>query len=143
MRANVSVSQFTLVVVFLAQASGQGVEPRQKASADRLNQDGIEQYKSALYENALSTFTSALAIYQVSGDTKGEATALSEIAMCLDGLGQKHRALDYLEKAVPKWRHVPDADNEASTLGKEGDIYRSWGFPDQALRYYSRPSPYS
>jgi tetratricopeptide (TPR) repeat protein len=70
-----------------------------------------------------------------------EATALSEIAMCRVGLGQKQRALDFLEKALPKWRQIGDSDDEASTRGKEGDIYQAWGFPEQALRNYKQALP--
>ena len=123
------VSQFALGIIL---ALTPGVEAQPINIVEQLNQSGIEKFKLSSYQDALLSFSSALHIYEQSGDAKGEATALSEIAMCLYALGQTQKALDHLEKALPKWEQAQDRDNLASTLGKEGDIYRLWGFPDQA-----------
>jgi tetratricopeptide (TPR) repeat protein len=106
------------------------------ATPDQLNETGIAQYKSAHLDDALSTFVKALDIYKLRDNSKGVATALTEISMCYEGFGQSQTALDYLEQALLKWRQIGDRDYEASTLGREGDVYRAWGFPDLAIRRY-------
>src|SRR5262249_3033185 len=108
-------------LIVLLQARGQSLAQQKIDEANKLNQLGIVEYKKAHLDEALSTFERVRSLY--GGDAKGEAVALSEIAMCYAGLGQSHRALDYLEKALPKWHEVADRENEASTLGKEGDVY--------------------
>lgn len=139
MLLRVVVFRLALPVVLLT--SAQSLESAQTVSAEHLNQVGIDQFKNMHYDDALTTFNEVWRLYEMSGDMKGEATALSAIAMCYSGLGKTQRALDYFERALPNWRQIGDRDDEASTLGKEGDLYRLWGFPDQALRYYKQSLP--
>jgi hypothetical protein len=92
MHARHVVSQLGRTVILLLSAAGESVKPQTIQMADQLNQVGIEQYKQSRYVDALSSFNSALGIYAVNGEEKGEATVLSEIAMCFNGLGQRQRA---------------------------------------------------
>src|SRR5262245_15107687 len=127
-----------LPVALMLSARGQSFEPERADAAKQLNQVGIERYKGGQFDEALSTFTKTRDLYQEKSDPKGEATALSEIAMCYAALGESQRAVEYLEKAVPEWRQAGDREDEASALGKEGDVYRTWGFPELAIRYYKQ-----
>ena len=106
--------------------------------AAELNKIGIASYRAAKYDAALRSFEAAAGLYVQFTDAKGEATALGEIAMCYNVLGQKQRAAEYLKKALPKWQQLGDHEREATTVGEQADVYRTWGFPDLSLRYYKR-----
>src|SRR5262245_13071254 len=113
MRARHTASRLKLLCVFALVVTCPGTACPQILSAQQLNKVGIEQFRNHQYENALSTFGDTLRLFEAVEDQGGQATALSEMAMCLDGLGQKEKALDYLEKALPKWRQLGDRENEA------------------------------
>ncbi|MGV0026228.1 hypothetical protein [Phormidesmis priestleyi] len=57
-----------------------------KAEADRLLDQGVQQYRTSQYEAALQSWEQALAIYRIIQDRNGEATALNN-------LGEAHRLL--------------------------------------------------
>ena len=111
-------------------------------TVDTLNDKGIGFYKGDDYAAALTVFTKVLKAYRADGNKFGEATVLIEIAICYDTLGQKQKALSYVDEAIPKWLEVDDWDNVASSLVRKGDIYRTWGYPEEALRYYASAAPY-
>ena len=120
-----------LPVALMLSAPGQRPNIQQVEVANQLNQAGIERYKGGQFDDALSTFAKARDIYKASRDSRGEATALSEIAMCYAGLSQSQRAVELLEEAQRKWRQAGDRDNEASTLGRKAmsiasGAFRSW-----------------
>lgn len=50
-----------------------------KAEADRLNQEGIQQYRQGKFRAALETFQKVLAIRKEIGDKAGEGTTLDNI----------------------------------------------------------------
>src|SRR5579885_2496313 len=102
MHAGVVVCRLAVCILLLA--FGAMVEPQAVDTAEQLHRRGIENYRQSSYQHALRDFSAALEIDRQAGYKKGEATALTQIAMCLDALGQKHAALDYLEKALPMWQ---------------------------------------
>jgi hypothetical protein len=54
-------------------------------------------------------------ILRAVGDRPGEATTLSNIGMVYDSLGEKQKALDYFNQALPIQRAVGDRSEEASS----------------------------
>ena len=132
--------RFTLILLLLSPAAGAAAQEAMK-TGEQFEDTGIQQYRDSLYADALNSFKAALSVYAAERNQKGQATAQSGIAMCLLNLGEKQRALEYLSKAVPMWRQAGDIENEGSTLGKEGDIYRLWGFPELAIPRYKQALP--
>ena len=53
----------------------------------------------------------------------GEATTLNNIGMVYDSLGEKQKALDYYNQALPIERAVGDRAGEAATLSNIGSVY--------------------
>src|SRR5262249_30264538 len=50
------------------------------------------------------------------GDKEGEATTLNNIGMIYDALGEKAKALDFFNQALPLYRQVGDKGGEAITI---------------------------
>ena len=75
--------------------------------------------------------------------SKDRASILHHLGFIADALGEKQRALDYYEQALPLRRQAGDKGGEATTLNNIGGVYYALGEKAQALQYYatSRPCP--
>ena len=60
------------------------------------------------------------------GDRGGEATTLNNIGAVYDALGDKRKALDFYEQALPLQRQVGDRGGEATTLNNIGWSMTPW-----------------
>ncbi|MCA2703613.1 MAG: CHAT domain-containing protein, partial [Microcystis sp. M038S2] len=58
-------------------------------------------------------------------------------------LGEKQKALDYYQQALPLWRAVGDRTGEAVTLNNIGVVYNALGEKQKALDYYQQALPLS
>ena len=87
-------------------------------------------------EPALMAFEEMLKRHRTAGNLEGEAEALAAIASSYRVLKQEQKALDYLQSALALWRDLRSDNEQASTIAQIGDVYREWGFPDQANRFY-------
>uniref|UniRef100_UPI0026025A45 CHAT domain-containing protein n=1 Tax=uncultured Nostoc sp. TaxID=340711 RepID=UPI0026025A45 len=67
------------------------------------------------------------------GDRSGEATTLNNIGLVYDDLGEKQKALDFYNQALPLWRAVGDRSGEAVTLGNIGVLFQSTNRPTEAI----------
>ena len=61
--------------------------------------------------------------------------------MVYDALGEKQKALDYYEQALPLYRQVGDRGGEATTLNNIGMVYSALGEKQKALDYYEQALP--
>ena len=82
------------------------------------------------------------------GDRRGEAATLNNIGGVYDGLGEKQKALDYYNQALPIRRAVGDSEalrrnrrGEAATLNNIGAVYHSLGEKQKALDFYNQALP--
>jgi CHAT domain-containing protein/Tfp pilus assembly protein PilF len=75
------------------------------------------------------------------GDRSGEATTLSNIGLVYSDLGEKQKALDYYQQALPLRRAVGDRSGEAVTLINIGAVYSALGEKQKALDYYQQALP--
>jgi len=98
-------------------------------------------------QKALDFYNQALPIRRAVGDRGGEATTLNNIgagggeAITLnnigrvyDALGEKQKALDYYNQALPILRAVGDRGGEAITLNNIGILYRDTKKPLEAIK---------
>ena len=60
------------------------VQNDRKAEADRLLQQGIQQYQISQFWEALQSWEQALAIYREIGDRTGEGAALGNLGIVYD-----------------------------------------------------------
>ena len=61
--------------------------------------------------------------------------------MVYSALGEKRKALDYYEQALPLIRQVGDRAGEATTLNNIGGVYAALGDKRKALDYYEQALP--
>jgi len=110
-----------------------------KISAGVFSDSGIpnaSKPRSAQVEDALAVLNDLLRQYRESGDRQAEAGILGAIANSHNVLRQQQRSIEDLQAALVIWRELGNRKGEALTLAHIGDVYRGWGFPEQASRYY-------
>ena len=87
-------------------------------------------------QSALASLQTLLAQTRATGDRKAEANVLGAIAISYNALHQQQRAVEHYQAARTIWHELGDNEHEATTVAHTGDVYRDWGFPEQANRYY-------
>ncbi len=71
------------------------------------------------------------------GDRRGEATTLKNIGLVYSDLGEKQKALEYLNQALPLNRAVGNRGGEANTLFNLASLERNRGNLEQSLKQIS------
>src|SRR5919202_565181 len=94
-----------------------------KAEADRLFQQGIEQYQTSQFEAALQSWQQALAIYREIKDRKGEGDALGNLGIAYKNLGDYAKAMDYHQQGLAIQREIKDRQGEGNSLSNLGGVY--------------------
>jgi CHAT domain-containing protein len=126
----------------IAQVTGtlqiaQAVSDRQ-AEADRLYNQGVQQYRTSQFQDALQSYQQALSLYQEIGDRMGEGRILSSIGVVYRSLGQYPQALEQFQQALVITRAVGDRAGEGATLNNIGAVYISLGQYPQALEQFQQ-----
>ena len=73
--------------------------------------------------------------------TVGHASTLSNLGRVYNNLGDRQKALDYLNQALPIWLDSGNASGQASTLDSMGRAYSDMGDGQQAMEYFNRAMP--
>jgi tetratricopeptide (TPR) repeat protein len=84
-----------------------------------------------------------LATSRALNDKREQARYLNDLGLVYDALGEKRRALEYYEQALPLSREVGDKGGEATTLNNIGGVYDALGEKRRALEYYEQALPLS
>ncbi|MEG4207137.1 CHAT domain-containing protein [Microcoleus sp. Pol7_A1] len=71
-------------------------------------------------------------------DRTGEATTLNNIGLAYNDLGEKQKAKEYFNQALPLFRAMGDRAKEATTLTNIGLVYSDLGEKQTALDYYKQ-----
>ena len=108
-------------VVKIAQSS-----VKTKENAERLFEEGMTLYQEGSAESlrqAIQKWQEARLLYRAVGDSEalrrnrgGEATTLNNIGAVYSDLGEKQKALDFYNQALPLMRAVGDAYGEVTIL---------------------------
>jgi CHAT domain-containing protein/Flp pilus assembly protein TadD len=109
-----------------------------KAEADRLFQQGIEQYRISQFREALQSWEQALDIYREIGDRAGEGRALGNLGNAYLSLGDYQQAIDLYEQHLAIAREIGDRAGEGRALNNLGIAYRSLGDYQQAIDLYEQ-----
>ncbi|HIK18806.1 MAG TPA: tetratricopeptide repeat protein [Leptolyngbyaceae cyanobacterium M33_DOE_097] len=112
--------------------------PETKKAADRLLDQGIQQYQRKQYEAAIQSWQQALQLYQELKDRNGEAIALNNLGIAYRSLSQYETAIRYYKQALPIYQAVKDRNGEADALNNLGNAYGSLSQYEKALRYYEQ-----
>ena len=108
---------------------------QKKAEADRLLNQGVEEYYHSQYRQALQSWQQALTIYREIGDRWGEGTALGNLGIAYLYLGQYQLAIDYHQQALAIAREIGDRRGEGNALGNLGIAYLYLGQYQLAIEY--------
>ncbi|MBD2518962.1 CHAT domain-containing protein [Nostoc sp. FACHB-973] len=106
-----------------------------KAQADRLFQQGIEQYQTSQFEAALQSWQQALIIYREIKDRKSEGKALDNLGVAYYALGDYNKAIEYHSSSLAIAREIKDRKSEGNALGNLGVAYYALGDYPKAIDY--------
>ena len=121
----------------LAEAEKPPASPQQK-EADRLLQQGIQQYQTSQFREALQSWEQALQIYREIKNRQGEANALGNLGIAYYSLGQYQKVIEYQQQSLDIAREIKDRQGEAASLGNLGIAYRSLGQYQKAIDYHEQ-----
>ncbi|MGA3332576.1 MAG: tetratricopeptide repeat protein [Terracidiphilus sp.] len=108
---------------------------------------GQEQKALDLFNELLPYFQSgqnrrrAAFVHKEQMFTMGEASTLSNMGRVYNNLGDRQKALDYLNQALPLWQESGNSAGQASTLDSIGRAYSDMGDANQALDDFNRALP--
>ena len=122
-----------------------------KENAERVFDEGMKLYQQGSAESlrqAIQKWQEARLLYRAVGDRRVEAITLTGIGRVYDALGEKQKALDFYNQALPIYRAVGDSEalrrnrgGEAITLNNIGGVYDDLGEKQKALDYYNQALP--
>jgi CHAT domain-containing protein/peptide methionine sulfoxide reductase MsrA len=124
-------------IVFPDVVMAQTVEEKKK-EADRLLQQGIQQYQTSQFTAALQSWKQTLLLYREIGNRKGEGNALGNLGLAYYSLGNYPKAIDYHEQRLAIAREIKDRLGEGQSLGNLGLAYDSLGNYPKAIDYHEQ-----
>jgi CHAT domain-containing protein/Tfp pilus assembly protein PilF len=119
------------------QTSLQAQKPQNlNKEADRLYDQGTDQYNNGQFQEALETYQKVLVIYQQSGKQADIAKTLYVVGIIHNQLAQYSQARNFLEQALVIYRKIADKEGIADTVNALGAVVNNLGQYQQALEYY-------
>ncbi len=106
-----------------------------KAEADRLLEQGNQQYSISQFEAALQSWQQALIIYREIKNRLGEGNALGNLGLAYKSLGDYAKAIEYHQQHLAIAREIKDRQGEGASLGQLGSAYHSLGDYAKAIEY--------
>ena len=106
-----------------------------KTEADRLLQQGLEQFNISQFSAALQSWQQALTLYREIKDRLGEGAALGGLGIAYLSLGDYAKAIEYHQQSLALAREIKDRLVEGQSLGNLGAAYLSLGNYAKAIEY--------
>ncbi|MEQ8994886.1 MAG: tetratricopeptide repeat protein [Coleofasciculus sp. B1-GNL1-01] len=110
----------------------------QKAEADQLFQQGVEQFRSGSFPAALETYQNVLKIRLTLNDQAGIAETLDNIGETYTQLSNYNQAWDALEQALTIRQELDDQAGIGETLNNMGYVHRLLSDYPQALTLHQQ-----
>ncbi|MBD2301660.1 DUF2225 domain-containing protein [Nostoc sp. FACHB-190] len=118
----------------ISQASAQTqTSDTRKVEADKLFQEGVQQYRRGEYPKALQTYQQVLEIRRQMGDKAGIGQTLNNIGLVYNGLQQNDKALEILQQALTIRKEIKDRAGEGETLDILGGVYLALSQDEKSL----------
>ncbi|MGF1675271.1 MAG: tetratricopeptide repeat protein, partial [Rivularia sp. (in: cyanobacteria)] len=115
-----------------------------RAAAQRVFEEANKLYRQGTAESlrqAIVKFEEALVLWRKLKDKKLQATTLNNIGLVYRDLGEKQKALEFINQALPLFGAVGDRVGEATTLNNIGAVYRDLGENQKAFEFYNQALP--
>jgi CHAT domain-containing protein/tetratricopeptide (TPR) repeat protein len=127
-----------MVVAELPASGGvvaQTVDAR-KVEADRLLQQGRQQYQVSQFEAAYQSWQQALKLYREIKDRRGQANALINLGNAYLSLSQYEKAIEILQERLALNREEKNRAGELDSLFFGGWAYNFQGHYQQAIEFF-------
>ncbi|BAY59512.1 TPR repeat-containing protein (plasmid) [Leptolyngbya boryana NIES-2135] len=108
----------------------------EKVEADRLFNQGLQQYQENQYGSAITSWQSALKLYRRLRDRPGEAQTLLHQGKVSFALSRYGEALQLYSEALPIIRSLKNQDSESTLLLLQGNAYFALARYEEALQLY-------
>ncbi|MEG4350772.1 tetratricopeptide repeat protein [Microcoleus sp. LAD1_D3] len=109
-----------------------------KTEADKLFEQGKQQYRICQNPEALQSWEQALTIYREIGYREGEFKSLGNLGDACQDLGQYQRAIEFYEQFLEISREIGNRKGEANSLGNLGNACESLGQFQRAIGFYQQ-----
>jgi CHAT domain-containing protein len=106
-----------------------------QAEADRLIQQGLQQYQTSQFSAALNSWQQALQIYRALKNREGKGWALNNLGIAYLDLGNYAKAIEYLQQSLAIAREIKHRKLEGLALGNLGAAYLYLGNYAKAIEY--------
>ena len=110
----------------------------QKAQADRLLEQGVEQFQTSEFTAALQSWQQALQIYREIKYRKGESLSLQGIGLAYLNLGDYLKAMKYHQQSLKIAREIKYRQLEGQPLQGIGLAYYHLGDYLKAIEYHQQ-----
>lgn len=104
-----------------------------KVEANKLFQEGVQQYRRGEYPKALQTYQRVLEMRRQMGDKAGIGQTLNNIGLIYNGLQQNDKALEILQQALTIRKEIKDRAGEGETLDILGGVYLALSQDEKSL----------
>jgi CHAT domain-containing protein/tetratricopeptide (TPR) repeat protein len=122
---------------FLLPASAQITDAR-KTEADRLLNQGIQQYEISQFEAAMVSWQQALQLYRELKNRQGEGRALGNLGLVYRFLGNAAKAIEYAQQSLAIVREIKDRQGEVMVLNHLGNAYAALSNYAKAIEYFQQ-----
>ncbi|MEA5531772.1 CHAT domain-containing protein [Dolichospermum sp. UHCC 0684] len=109
----------------------------QKTEADKLLEQGNQQFQRSQYKDAIQSWQQALVIYQQLKDRKGETNSLNNLGNAYNQLGQYPKAIEFYQQVLTIVQGQ-ESFSEVETLSKIGLLYKQLGQYTKAVYFYEK-----
>ncbi|PZV15936.1 MAG: hypothetical protein DCF20_09240 [Pseudanabaena sp.] len=110
----------------------------QKAEADLLNKQGMQQCQAGQCEAAIQSLQQALNIYREIKDLLSEGNTLGNLGKTYESLGKYDEAIASHTKSLEIAQEIGDRRGEAESQINLGVVYRALGNYAKAIAYHER-----
>ncbi|MEO1353128.1 MAG: CHAT domain-containing protein [Cyanobacteria bacterium J06635_15] len=109
-----------------------------QAEADALLQQGMQQYRSGQFAQAIATWQQALEQFQALGNESRISAVYNNLGEAYRSVGQYPPALDALQRSLDISQDLGEEDDTGSTLNNLGLVYLDLGRYDRAQGYFEK-----
>ena len=124
--------------ILLGMNDNTSVAVTRQAEAERLFEQGNQQYKISQFRECLQSWEQALIICREIGARQGEANCLGNLGIAYKSLGQYQKGIKLYEQSLEIAREIGDRQREANCLGNLGLAYNFLGQFHMAIKLYKQ-----